>query len=85
MEKSASSKDLLSDVKKLQDKINDHKSKDLELAKEQIIDEIEKEIVTRYYFQKGKVQQTLDDDVEVKEAISILKDTNRYKSLLGRK
>ena len=54
-------------------------------AKEQVIDEIEKEIVTRYYFQKGKVQQTLDDDPEVKEAISVLKDSNRYKKLLSRK
>ena len=53
-------------------------------AKEQIIDEIEKEIITRYYFQNGKVQQTLDDDPEVKEAISILKDSNRYKALLGK-
>ncbi len=85
VEKSSTSKDILNDIKKLQDKINDNKSKDLDIAKDQIIDEIEKEIITRYYFQKGKVQQTLDDDMEVKEAISVLKDSNRYKSLLGRK
>ena len=44
---------------------------------------IEKEIVSRYYFQKGKVQLTLDNDPEVKEAISILKDSNRYKKILA--
>lgn len=83
LEKIASTNDLSNDVKKLQDKISSAKAKDLEQAKDQIIDEIEKEIVSRYYFQKGKVQQTLDDDAEVKEAISLLQDSNRYKKILG--
>jgi len=78
-------KEIGSEIVKLQQKINSTKNKELQEAKEQIIDEIEKEIVTRYYFQKGKVQQTLDDDPEVKEAISVLKDSNRYKKLLSRK
>ncbi|MBK9737269.1 MAG: S41 family peptidase [Saprospiraceae bacterium] len=85
MEKSSSTKDLNDDVKKLKEKINNSKSNDLVQAKEQIIDEIEKEIVSRYYYQKGKVQQTLDDDSDVKEAIDVLKDSNRYKSLIGKK
>jgi carboxyl-terminal processing protease len=71
-----------SEIAKLQQKIILSKAEELQMAKEQIIDEIEKEIITRYYFQKGKVQQTLDDDAEVKEAISVLKDTNKYKKLL---
>lgn len=78
-------KDLSNDIAKLQQKINAAKADELQLAKEQIIDEIEKEIVTRYYFQKGKVQQTLDDDPEVKEAISILNNSNKYKKLLSGK
>ncbi len=82
LEKNASS-DLVDEINKLQNKINSAKNNELNQAKAQIIDEIEKEIVTRYYFQKGKVQQSLDDDPEVKEAISILKDNNRYKALLG--
>ncbi len=75
-------KELGSEIAKLQQKIILSKAEELQMAKEQIIDEIEKEIITRYYFQKGKVQQTLDDDAEVKEAISVLKDTNKYKKLL---
>ena len=74
----------MADVQKLQNKITSSKSDELLKAKDQIIDEIEKEIITRYYFQNGKVSQTLDDDPEVKEAISVLKDTNRYKALLGK-
>ncbi|MFZ1751173.1 MAG: S41 family peptidase [Saprospiraceae bacterium] len=79
------SKDLGEDIAKLQNKISSSKSKEMEEAKSQIIDEIEKEIITRYYYQSGKVKQTLDDDPEVKEAIAILKNSNKYKSLLSGK
>ena len=85
LDKSPSLKDATSDFKKLQEKINNSKSNDFVIAKDQIMDEIEKEIITRYYFQKGKVHQSLDHDPEVKEAIAVLKDTNRYKSLIGKK
>jgi carboxyl-terminal processing protease len=85
LEKVESSKIALDDAKKLKDKINSSKVNDFTVAKNEIIDQIEKEIVTRYYFQKGKVQQTLDDDPEVAEAIAILRDSNRYKKLLGKK
>jgi carboxyl-terminal processing protease len=84
LEKS-NNKDLSGDIIKVQQKINEAKANEMNEAKSQIIDEIEKEIVTRYYYQKGKVQQTLDDDPEVKEAISILKDNNKYKKLLSGK
>ncbi len=80
---SESSKSFKDEVQKLQEKISSSKNNDFQIAKGQIINEIEKEIVTRYYFQKGKVQQTLDADPEVKEAILILKDSNKYKLLLG--
>lgn len=73
------------ELSRLQQKIASSKVGELQRAKDQIIDEIEKEIITRYYFQNGKVQQTLDDDPEIKEAVSVLKDTNRYKKLLGGK
>ncbi len=82
--KNQSTKSYANDLKKIQEKIKSDKADDFEEAKAEIIDEIEKEIVTRYFFQKGKVQQTLDDDNEVKEAISILKDTNRYKKIIGK-
>jgi len=73
------------EIGKLETRIQSAKSEDLVNAKSQIISEIEKEIVTRYYLQKGKVQHTLDNDNEVKEAISVLKDTNRYKKILTSK
>jgi carboxyl-terminal processing protease len=84
LEKDAS-KDLVEEIKRVKSKIVNSKQNDLENAKAQILDEIEKEIVTRYYFQNGRIQQALDDDSDIKEAITVLRDTNKYKTLLGRK
>ena len=78
-----SDKTMSDEIVKLKQKISAAKSDELQASKMQIIEEIEKEIVSRYYFQKGKVQLTLDNDPEVKEAISILKDSNRYKKILA--
>lgn len=44
---------------------------------------LQDEIITRYYFQRGRFQNQLADDDEVKEAISILGDNSKYKGLLG--
>lgn len=73
----------IADIQNILNKISANKSNEIILAKNQIIDEIEKEIVTRYYHQKGKIMQTLDDDEEVKKAIEVLRDTKKYKSLLS--
>ncbi len=78
-----SDKTINDDIAKLKQKISAAKSDELQASKMQITEEIEKEIVSRYYYQKGKVQLTLDKDPEVKEAISILKDSNRYKKILA--
>ena len=73
------------EINKLENKINQAKSKDLIQAKDQIVYEIEKEIVTRYYWQKGKIQYTLRDDNNIREAVSILKDNKKYKKILSGK
>ena len=51
--------------------------------KETISNIIEKEIVSRYYFQKGKIEVGLKNDEEIKEAIAIINDTGEYKKLLN--
>lgn len=71
-----------SEIEAISNKIASQKNNELVLNKELIIHQIEKEIATRYYYQTGKVQQQLDNDAEIQEAISILKDPVKYKSLL---
>lgn len=62
--------------------IRKEKEKNLAQEKLDIIHEIEKEIATQYYFQKGKVAQVLDNDDEVQQAIKVLYDTAKYEQLL---
>lgn len=69
-------------IKDIESKIAIEKTKEFELHKKEIKDLIEKEIITRYYFQKGKAQQRLFDDHEIDEAKKILLDSEKYKSIL---
>ncbi|MEM6965536.1 MAG: S41 family peptidase [Bacteroidota bacterium] len=87
--KKAKDENILADIepqiKLMQAQIKKEKDKDLETYKEAIINEIEKEIVSRYYYQKGKVQIGLKNDKEIKEAIDVLRDKTKYEKLLSGK
>lgn len=61
---------------------NDKKS-DLTKFKSQISDLIKLEIVSRYYYQKGRIIASLDTDKDIAEAINTLVDQNLYKSVLA--
>ena len=43
---------------------------------------IAEEIVKRYYFEKGAVQETLKDDPDLKKAIEVLQQPEEYKKIL---
>lgn len=49
---------------------------------DQISKIIEKEIIARYYLQKGKIEKSLLNDIEIQEAVKILGDPDRYGKLL---
>jgi carboxyl-terminal processing protease len=51
--------------------------------KKQIKKLLEVEIATRYYLQKGKIQNNLSDDPDIEEALKILSDKARYKTILS--
>lgn len=40
------------------------------------------EVVKRYYFQRGSVEEGLKDDTDLKEALQLLADTDRYRAIL---
>ena len=69
----------------VENKIKAEKKGELERNKDRILHEIEQEIVGRYYFQRGKVRKNLVNDPEVKEAIKLLNDGARYRSILSGK
>ncbi len=60
------------------------KQKDLESFKDEISDLIREEIVSRYYYQKGRVQSSLVKDPVVDSAIQVLNNPEKYKTILTR-
>lgn len=52
------------------------------LNKAEIKKLLESDIVARYYFQRGAIRQQLKDDKDLKEALEILSDPERYDNLL---
>ncbi len=71
-----------STIKKLEQEVKEEKKKDLDKNKEEIKELLRIEIVTRYYYQKGKIEASLINDPEVKKAIEVIHDKNLYKSIL---
>ena len=70
------------DLKAIENKIETEKKNELLKHKETITNIIEKEIASRYFYQKGKIQVGLKNDEEIKEAIAIINDSDRYTELL---
>jgi carboxyl-terminal processing protease len=62
------------------DKLNDFSK-----YSDQIRELLKLEIVSRYYFQKGKVLSTLKDDQEIKEAIDLIIDKEKFNGILSGK
>lgn len=83
-EKNGQSEFLNAELAALENKINKEKEKAWEKYKEEIVREIEKEVVSRYYLQSGKVRYSLNKDKEVREAISVLTDIKRYQKILNK-
>tara|TARA_B100001057_G_scaffold99850_1_gene96833 strand:+ start:8332 stop:9972 length:1641 start_codon:yes stop_codon:yes gene_type:complete len=67
----------------LVNKIDDAKSDDLEKNKDFISEILANEIVSRYYYQKGRIQSSLNYDKDILQAMSVLSDSTKYKQILS--
>jgi carboxyl-terminal processing protease len=56
--------------------------RDLELFKESIKDVISNEIIRRYYFEKGVLIHTLQNDKAYHKAVEVLNDKSLYNNTL---
>jgi len=70
------------DLEAMKRKIDADKKKDLYKHKDKITRLIEQEIVKRYYYQKGAVEVGLKGDPYIEAALKVLKDPQRYQSIL---
>lgn len=64
-------------------KVVPSKERDLEKFKNQIINLLENEIVSRYYYQKGRAEHRFGDDKYINESLEILGNSDAYNTILG--
>ncbi len=65
-------------VKQLKEDIKKSKKNDIYQHKEEIKELIEEEIVSRYYYQRGRVEKSLKYDDDIKKALEILNAPQEY-------
>ncbi|MDC1188590.1 S41 family peptidase [Flavobacteriales bacterium] len=75
--------DIASEIKLIEDKIILKKKLDLNKFKSQIKGFLEIEIASRFFFQVGKIESSLGNDLFVDEAVEILTNKDRYTSILS--
>lgn len=66
----------------LKSNLRHDKLADLDKNKQEIVNLLEEEIARRYYYQKARFEMAFKNDKDVKEAIALFKDMNRYNELL---
>jgi len=89
LEDNAKAESYLSSVKDeidaLKKKIANEKKNDFTKYKEQIKRVLGSEIASRYYYQKGRIRFNIGHSKDLKDAIAILKDKQRYNAILSGK
>ena len=63
-------------------KIKPNKETDILKHKEELIELLENEIASRYYFQKGRVEVSFKKDPYIKKSVEVLADKSLYKQTL---
>jgi carboxyl-terminal processing protease len=86
MKKAAKDEGYFDDISEQYDMLKEammhSKEEDLITYKKEISDMLKLEIVSRYYFQEGKIRASLSGDPEINNAIEILEDPVTYESIL---
>tara|TARA_Y100000991_G_scaffold113493_1_gene85622 strand:+ start:996 stop:2660 length:1665 start_codon:yes stop_codon:yes gene_type:complete len=86
LEKDAEGEKYLSELQDqlevLSSKMEESKNNDIERFKSEISELLEMEIVTRYFYQKGKIETTIKHDEEIAKAIDVLENMELYNAIL---
>lgn len=86
LEKDAEGEKYLSELQEqlevLSSKMEESKNNDIERFKSEISELLEMEIVTRYFYQKGKIETTIKHDEEIAKAIDVLDNMELYDAIL---
>lgn len=71
-----------SDLESLKEKLKGDKEKDLITFRKEISELLKDEIVSRYYYQKGRIETSIPDDPEITKAVEILGEKTSYSDIL---
>ena len=71
------------EFKALEEKLQYDLKNDLDVFRTDLERVIAMEIVTRYYYQRGAVVQNMKTDKFIDEAVGVLNDAARYRSILA--
>ena len=71
-----------SQVDQLKSVVEKEKASQVKQHEKEILQAIEREILSRYYFETGLVRHQLKNDPELAEAISLLKNQQGYTAIL---
>lgn len=75
-------KDIEKELESLSNIVKKNKQNDLYRFKEEIKELLENEIVSRYYFQRGRIENSFSHDLDIKKANEILNDNKLYSQIL---
>ncbi|MFA6923204.1 MAG: S41 family peptidase [Bacteroidales bacterium] len=67
----------------LKNKLIHNKNEDLKTFKDEIEELLKEELLSRYYYQKGRIEGALQSDNEVMKAVDVLNNKNLYTSILN--
>lgn len=71
------------DFTDIQDKLAHDKDNDLVKNKEEIVELLEEEIASRYYYQSGRIESELQHDPDIAKAIGVLENQQQYSQTLS--
>lgn len=71
-----------SDIGTLRSKLSHDKKQDLNKFRGEILRLLEGEIVSRYYYNRGRIENSLKYDDEIKKAVSLILNSSEYGALL---
>lgn len=74
---------LANDIQQLAELIKHDKEKELRESKLEVLQLLREEIASRYFYQKGRISVSLEDDKALESALETLKDSNKYNNILN--
>lgn len=74
---------LQAQIKAVKNKMSASKASDLTTFKKEIKQQLELEIILRYYLEQGQIEATFERDEEVQQALKLFKDMPRYRKILA--